>query len=195
LSGATGRAGFTLLELLVVAALMGLIGVAASGGLRFGARAWERESATEAAQMEAAALRRFLADALASAAPVRLRDGSREPPALFAGGPERVVFAGALPSHLAPGGAQLMELALGPDGTLTLRWEPLGDRRPGSRPGPDARRETLARDLVSGRFLYEGEPRWTGLPAPPRLVTVELTWEDGPAWPALVVAPHRASAP
>lgn len=35
-------AGFTLVELLVVAVLLGLIGLLASGGVRFGSRAWEQ---------------------------------------------------------------------------------------------------------------------------------------------------------
>ena len=37
-----GEAGFTLLELLISMTLLGLLMLVVLGGLRFGARAWER---------------------------------------------------------------------------------------------------------------------------------------------------------
>lgn len=180
-----------------MAVLVALIGTMAAGGIRTGARVWERADAEGAAEWEALALRRFLADLLASALPVRVRDGTRAPPVLWRGGPDALVLAARLPSHLAPPGEQLVELALRPgrEGVdLVMRWEPLGPRRPRAAPGPGAAEERLATGLASARFLYEGAERWEGRPTLPRAVSLDLAWPDARAWPALVVAPPLAAA-
>jgi prepilin-type N-terminal cleavage/methylation domain-containing protein len=189
-------AGFTLLEMLVAAALMALIAVTAAGGLRFGARVWERAADAGEAATEDRALRRFLRETLTGLAPVRPRDGSREPALLLEGRPDRLLAAASLPGALSPPGPQWAALAFERRGdgiALTLRWEALGPTPPDAS-GPSAAAVTLAEGLDGGRFIYHGPdgPRdaWSG-PDAPRLIEVAL----GAGAPPLAVRPMLLAAP
>lgn len=178
-----GQAGFTLLELLVAATLTAMILAMATGGLRFGARAWDRVAAQSEAALEGRALRVFLRALIEDADPIRLREGAREPRALFVGAPDAMVFAAALPGALAPPGPHLVRLAFEPDGdgaaNLTLRWKPLGPTRPSFDFGLGDGYERLASG-VRGAFRYAGAPDWTDVD-PPRRVELRLSPADGAA--------------
>jgi prepilin-type N-terminal cleavage/methylation domain-containing protein len=195
---ARGEAGFTLLELLVAAVLIAMVAALGASGLRFGVRAWERAEAVSEAEIEARALRRFLTALIEGARPIRYRDGSREPPALFLGEPRGLIAAADLPGRLAPPGPHLVGLEVdeGPAGAiLALRWRALGAARPALRFGPGDAREVLAEGLSGVAFRYVGaggaEARWAGRPTPPALVEIDLAWgADGPAWPTLAAAPR-----
>lgn len=190
-------AGFSLLELLVAVALTTLLVATAAGGLRFGARAWDRAADVSATAVEDRALRRFLRATIAALTPIRLRDGARDPTLLFEGRSDRLLAAAELPGALAPAGPQLIALAFEPrdDGlALTLRWRPLGPGRPPAAFTDADGVAVLATRLEGGGFAYIGpdgrRDAWRGADAP-RLIEVSL----GVGRPALAAAPRLMATP
>ncbi|SDZ89240.1 prepilin-type N-terminal cleavage/methylation domain-containing protein [Rubrimonas cliftonensis] len=197
------QSGFTLIELLVAAALLALIVATAAGGLRFGARAWDRTSESAEAALEGRALRGFLRALIEGAAPIRLREGEREPPVLFLGAQDRLTLAAPLPSALAPPGLHLVSLAFEPAPSggglaLVMRWRALGALRPALSLPPQDGAETLVSGLERGGFAYLGPDgaavQWRG-PAPPRLVEIAMAGAALGPWPALAAAPRAGVAP
>lgn len=149
-------AGLSLLETLVGLTLIGLVGATAANGVRFGLTAWERSAAIAERSVETRVIEKFVADLLAQAKRVHIRDGSRFPPALFDGTSDRLSFIGALPAHLAEPGDYLISLAIEDhDSTaLTMRWRAVGDAPP--QIGAKAPREVLIDGLAGGGFAYFG---------------------------------------
>lgn len=192
-----GDAGFSLLELLVAVGLTTLLVATAAGGLRFGARVWDRAADVSEAAIEDRALRRFLRATIEALEPIHLRDGSRDPALLFEGRPDRLLAAVALPGALAPTGPHLIALAFEPrdDGlALTLRWRPLGPGRPPAAFTDKDGVVLLATRLDAGGFAYVGtEGRrdiWRGADAP-LIIEVSL----GADRPALAAAPRLMATP
>lgn len=185
-------AGFSLVELLVVLALTGLIGVMVAGGVRFGLAAWDRGGALVDQVTETRAVQRLLRRQLAQIAPVRLRDGTREPPVLFQGRADRLRAVAPLPAALAPGGAQIIGYDVERrDGglALVLRWVPLGAAPPSLEFGPEVPGEVLLSGLQSLAFRYDGAAEWPAGPRLPRLIEVEAAWPGGArVWPPLAIA-------
>lgn len=202
--GPQKEAGFTLIELLVALTLFGLLSVALVGGLRFGARVWERGHEQSAAFTEVEAvqgvLRQLLEQARLSTQVLDAEDQDRG----FVGGSDRIEFLGPLPQYVGLGGVYRFSLSdlpeLGID-KLVLSWKLY-------RPDQDA---TVEDDSVSQRILLEdieefqvryygavdpdAEPEWheewglsTHLPG---LISVELSFPPGDlrTWPEFVLAP------
>jgi len=100
------QAGFTLVELLVVVALLGMISVALFGGIRFGARSWEaghtRLEEVNEVEVAQSVLRRLLG----RSREVALFNANRDRVAVsFLGRRDAVYFAAPLPAHSGIGGA------------------------------------------------------------------------------------------
>ncbi|MEM6421957.1 MAG: prepilin-type N-terminal cleavage/methylation domain-containing protein, partial [Pseudomonadota bacterium] len=188
------RTGFTLLELLVAMTLLGLLGVMAAGGVRFGLAAWQRGGETGMAATEARQALKAVRRLIDSARPIplRLQAGDR-PAVLFTGAPDHVTFAAPLPAALAPPGDFLLDLRLS-GGRLMLRAAPLSHARPTLDAGSlDA---VLIEGLTAVRFRYFGpmpvedddeipvmgwQESWAGRTMLPTLVAVDLDWaEDAP---------------
>ncbi len=205
---ARADAGLTLLELLVVAAILGLLGAVAAGGLRFGLTAWERAGGVAEGTVETRVVQKVLARAVAGARAVRVRDGTRTPPVAFEGGPESLSFIAPMPAAAAPPGDHLIELARaqrqGAD-ALVLRWVAVGDRRP--EIGPGAAEEVLAEPIARLAFRYLGpDPltgetvwaeSWSGRPSLPALVEIGVVFAEGSGrrWPPLVIRPAAEPRP
>ncbi len=191
----SARAGFTLLELLVVMTLLGLIGVVAAGGLRFGLAAWERGGSTGMAATEANQALKAVRRLIDGARPIPLRaHGDQESAILFTGSPDRLIFAAPLPAAVAPPGDFLVELRLTGD-RLMLRATPLGHEIPTL--GPEPLSAVLVEGLSGAHFRYFGpmleegdqdatasmdwQPVWARRAALPMLVALDLDWaEDMP---------------
>ena len=186
------RAGFTLLELLVAMTLLGLIGVMAAGGLRFGLAAWERGDATGMAATETSQALKAVRRLLDGARPIPLRaQVDQEPAILFTGSPDRVIFAAPLQAAVAPPGDFLVELRLTGD-RLMLRAAPLGHASPTLN--ADSLSTVLVEGLSGARFRYFGpvvvegsenefplmgwQSVWSGRTALPMLVALDLDWAD-----------------
>ena len=187
--------GFTLLEMLVVIMIMVLIGTLASGGLRMGNQVWAKTQSNARQMRETVAIHSFLVRLVEGAQVIHMRDGSRTPPVFFDGTSDRLQFAARLPSHLAGGTLQHVDLrilngAAGKD--LVLFWQPLGRQRPDFASRERAQKETLVSGLATASFAYSGNAtetsQWRQAQALPETVSLRATFADDTAWPVTRIA-------
>lgn len=168
--------GFTLVELLVSIAILGLILVALIGGLHFAGRAWSMQERRADSQGDINAVETVLRQLIASG------NG-------FEGNPVAMKFVGRLPAALERGGLYDLELRSGGE-RLVLSWRP-------HFKGPS---EDLERDqavLLNGvgsatLSYYVAGLGWTTVANDklrPQLVQLSLQLTDGRKWPSLVMAP------
>ncbi len=191
-------AGFTLLELLVVVAVMGFLILGLAQALRLGIQAFGRQS-REAAE---------IGDLDSTDRTLRSLIEHMEPAGLDAGGPEAagtthaLRFVGELPAASGDTLSRRADISLRVDGQhrLALRWaaRPHATRIGPPPPPSDAillegvARLDLAYFVTSPRgSAWASE--WSGA-APPRLVRLRLVFTpDHPhSWPDLVIAPIAA---
>ena len=199
----SGSAGFTLVELLVALALMGLLAGLMFGGLRFGARAWERVDAHVDHASDIQWAQSFLRRRLSEAALVRAAIDDANPPVLFDGGPNSLAFVTVLPVYGGVGGHSVLRLSLerGPKGgELLLGWAP--HRFDAEDLDDEAVDERVLLDGVAEiDFAYYGrhDPdaeqaswhgEWRRAEGLPRLIRIRLVFTEAGKrhWPDLVVA-------
>ena len=203
------QTGFTLVEMLVAMALLGLISVALFGGIRFGARSWEagheRLEQINEVEVAQAVLRRLLG----RAREVALFDANRSRDAAsFTGRPDAVFFAAPLPAHRGIGGAHgfALQVSRRVDGDhLMLAWRLQRPETPPSAAEDFEDQTVLLSDVRDVTIAYYGAPedrrapdwveKWDGTNGLPRLVrvTVEFDADDGRYWPPLTIAPALAA--
>ncbi|UEM24402.1 prepilin-type N-terminal cleavage/methylation domain-containing protein (plasmid) [Skermanella mucosa] len=204
-----GAAGFTLVEMLVTLALMGLVAVVTFGGLRFGARAWETGSGRAADAGEIEAVQTFLRRQMSRMLLPEDRS-ARASGAVLLGEARGFQFLSILPPELGVGGIGFFRIYLdtGADnGRLALDWALY--RPDGLVVPPDAaeRSRALLRGVRDIRIGYYGAVRdgedpawrdaWLAHDRLPSLVKLELAFAEGDRriWPPLSVAPRLASSP
>lgn len=191
------QAGFTLLELLVALAVLGLLVTGLAEGVRFGAVAWQvaQRGGTGATELEPAdrALRRLIAEADPAGGPQG-----------FTGFAHTLAFATRLPAALAAGAPPEVEVGLGVDARhrLVLRWTAAPHARP-LAPRPVPRETVLAEHVAALDLAYARPPAegggwvasWSAA-RPPLLVRLALRFAEGDArhWPDIIAAPRRATA-
>lgn len=194
-----GRDGFTLLELLIAMTLLGLVFALLTGALGFGAAAWrtggERLERNTSLQAVHDLLRRRIGGALAlRGPPFAERDF-----AAFRGDAETVEFAGAAPARAMPDGIFAYRLAV-EDGTLVLRWAPMGWVDDAPSPPADLTPEILVQGLEALEISYFGTAEreeaagwragWQAEDGLPELVKLSFRFppEDARRWPDFVIA-------
>jgi prepilin-type N-terminal cleavage/methylation domain-containing protein len=166
--------GFTLLEMLVSIAILGLILVALTSGVRFAGNAWVLQQKRRARQGDADAVQHVLRQMLQSASGIR-------------GSDRALAFTGKLPAALARGG--LFDIALNGSGNrLTLSWHAHSKVAP-----PDQGEAELLNGITDFQLSYFRPPDgWqpaAKAKTPPALVRITLRLPGGQQWPALVIAP------
>jgi len=171
--------GFTLLELLLALAILGVLVAILLAGLRIGISAWEGGEARAEVHQRLRAIAGHLEDALASAYPYRARVEVLERRILFEGEPHRVRFvtAGAPLTLPAPIAFHAVTLALDEDVGLTLTEKPV----PAEAPFAGGARLVLDPEVRALRFSYRAEgggwqERWDGQEAGglPTAVRIDL---------------------
>lgn len=168
--------GFTLLELLVVVAILGLTVVALANGVRFAGRAWELQELQSKKRGDLDAVQNVLRQMITSATD-------------FDGDSVSLRFVGTLPDALGRGGLYDLELRALAD-RLVLGW------RPHFR-GPTADAGWNTAQLTAGvrslELAYHAAPSgWQSIAhngSRPGLVRIDLQLSDGRIWPPLTIAP------
>ena len=186
--------GFTLIELVIALALIGLIALLLFSGLRLGTRAWEGVETTAEQTAESRSVRNFLTQALAQVRPTQVAlEGKKI--TVFAGDAENLEFVAPLSEHVGTPGLYILRLTLAEDGRLMLthrllhpevlagtdsipEWTPFdGDEE---TPVTAPLDEDLAVGAYGGTLLLEGVEElgidYFGIPAGQR----EPEW--GPEW-------------
>lgn len=190
--------GFTLVEVCVALAILGLIGLVLLDLLETSAAAWERMFHGARPPGSDALAGEFLAERLAAALPRDPTHGANPAQPTFQGGPGGVSFLAPAPDSLGGGLARYrLELARRPDETLALRVSvaPLRGLRDPPAPGVAFDRLADARLDYYGRADGSKEPGWSESWANPdrlpRLVRLQLHFPPPPRPPlVLIVALH-----
>ncbi len=185
-------AGFTLIEVLVALALLGLVLAVLTEGMRLGLRARRADALVEARAAEMEAASRALRLLFAHAEPGDLAS----PEAAFIGTEHAVSFVSRLPEGRTVARTADVALAVNAARRLELRWRPHVRRWIATPPPPEA--DTLLEGVERLDLAYwqsaEGRwvPDWRGL-EPPRIVRLHIVFPAGDRrhWPDLIVAPVR----
>ncbi|WP_086650921.1 prepilin-type N-terminal cleavage/methylation domain-containing protein [Acetobacter cibinongensis] len=178
------QCGFTLLEMLVVTALLGLLFLMLSGGVTFGLRGWARQHAEQdriAEQAETDVTLRKLLSAVIS------EDGS------VTGVEDRLALTTL--TKLPDGKEHEVSLGLGVnrEKQLVLRWQ--AHHRPGCGPEENAHEEILANTISALHLRYWGgspaawRTAWTG--NAPLLFGVRVVPAHGAPWSEIIIKPFR----
>jgi general secretion pathway protein J len=186
------RAGFTLLEVLVILGVLGLLLVGLAQGTRHGLLASEQQSRLIERNADLDAAYRTLRNLIEHAKP-----GSEWEPLVFAGNPHAAVFTSVVPLPTA-GSSQLradVKLLVDTSQRLVLLWTPhLHAIRTG--PAPSAVATPILQGVARLDLNYwpDSNGGWTSVwydAAPPRLVRVRIVFADDARWnwPELVAAP------
>lgn len=199
-----GEAGFTLLELLIAMTLLGLLMVLLFGGLRFGARVWERSEAHTTDLDDIRIAQTFIRSEIEQAYPLLVLADPLHPHIDFDGAADAVRFLASAPTGIASAGRVHIDLrAVSQDGGTVLmvkaRPELSWDDTPGA-----THAEVLLTGVRSLSFSYFGSENpdaparwqdiWTNRLHLPRLVRLRVAFEPGDKriWPELVIAPRIA---
>lgn len=194
--------GFTLLELLIGMTLVGFILTLLFAGLNLGTRSWEAGEQRMVTSSRQAVVVDFIRRVIERTDPLRWRVGEEDQLA-FAGEAESLRFVGALAMHEGTTGNHLiaLDLASGETGRdLVMRWRLPDLREPGFGSLEQAEPKVLLKAIRSMTLAYFGaeadteEPawhdQWLNQKAPPELIRLRLTMENGETWPDIIAAPR-----
>ena len=200
-------AGFTLLELLIAITLLSLLLAALFGGLRLGARAWERseERLDESARLQV--VQNFLRERLAQAYPLTAENQVGRLRLAFEGTADALRFVTVMPAYLGTGFAELVLAVEDRSETrdLVVQW-----RRFELLPRLDDQEsqvKVLLADVEGLEIAYygalaRGEPilwheQWLEVMALPQLVRLRVVFaeHDRRYWPDLIVRPMTDAPP
>ena len=194
--------GYSLVELLVVLALLGMISVAISSGMRFGARVWEKSGQQATAMDTVVGAQSLLRTVLQRVIPRDLDPGIPADPALFRGTPDRMSFtANSAAAVDANGIARFELLTIDRAGkkSLLLKWTPVS----GSKTVQSQEIVSNAEDITfafavldqTGAFIWRSD--WTDQSGVPALISVSVRFPQSSVmqWPEFLVRPRVAREP
>lgn len=183
--------GFTLLELLVAVAVLGIVIVLMNQGVAFGLRTTSMQDRVNGRQGDLDAVDRALRQLIGRADP-----GIFPEPATLRGSADAVAMVTELPAPPGQPRPRVMATVRAEGGKLLLRWTP---QHHVERFGPPPRPQEMVllsgvRALQLAYFARGGSawaPSWTG-DALPALVRVKIVFASPSRhWPPIVTAPMR----
>jgi general secretion pathway protein J len=188
-------AGMTLVELLVVLAVLALLGGLMAAGLHTAASNWQHIARHNADREELEALHSLLRSVLSEIYPAKF-DSSSRVLVQFDGQRDHLDFLAPLPQRFGAQDIVLYTLRFAPDGSMHLAWRLDRQSAGVDDPLPTAADERIA-DCRDGFFSYYGQidetgasqwsTSWQGQRKLPRLVRARFIWRGEPQ--ELVVAP------
>lgn len=188
-------AGFTLLELLVAITLLSLLSLALLGGLRLGARVWERSDQHNLKGSELRLSEAELRKHIERAWPFFDTSNPITPHASFEGRADRLAFLTSAPDIAPYGGYMRIQFALEQQSGV---FQLVQYMEPELSEDGTARRRVLAKGLTALRFSYFGREarnrpaswhdEWKGRTMLPELVRIETSHEGGPGGFQMIVA-------
>lgn len=185
--------GYSLVELLVVLALMGLIAIAMSGGIRFGTRVWERTGVQVETLEQTQGAQILLRNLLSTVAP-RLFDPGTPNEDTFAGDRERMTFTAPLPPSLGGSGLARFTLSATRQGNTTqlqIAWQPRHGAQSQSKQlllqGTGAIAFSYAAANPAGAIVWTDS--WAADAGTPALIRIRADFAQFGAmrWPDLIV--------
>lgn len=185
--------GFSLVELLVALAVLGLLSGLLLSGAQAGRRVWERAARREAGVDQIASVQRVLRDRIEGAIPVT-QYGTRVY-ADLSGDARSLFFYGPAPVGESPGAPRVYRLSQSTGAELVLSG--VGDLAPD--PAAARRDRVLLRGVRDVEFAFYGaaapdaqrrwRDSWIEQPTPPELIRIRVAFTDARAWPDLVMRP------
>ena len=187
------QSGYTLVELLIVLALMGLISLAIASGLRLGARTWEKTEREVSAAETARGGHAVLTNLLSRIYP-RTPDAAVAQDPAFEGSSERITFLADAAAPFPAQGVARFTLSVRRDrGAVALVLAEVAERGPSTKTD-----EVLFANAERIAFAY-GEAKdgaiiwndtWSGRDRLPSLIRLRVAFPPGAGrWPDLIVRP------
>jgi prepilin-type N-terminal cleavage/methylation domain-containing protein len=185
--------GYSLIELLVVLALMGLIAIAMSGGIRFGAKVWERTGTQVELLEQTQGAQVLLRNLLSTVAP-RLFDPGNPNEDTFVGDRRRMSFTAPLSPSLGQGGLARFNLTASSENgatALEIAWKPRHGASVQSKQlllrGAGAIAFSYATVDATGAIAWTDN--WTADAGTPVLIRIRADFAQSAAirWPDLIV--------
>ena len=181
----SNKSGFTLLELLVALALLGVIGAGLASAMRLGTETYSRARTLDTENVHAASraqLRRLIAEATP---PNLLTPFPKE----FRGTQDELTFVTLAPLGFARDAAGLRVSVSHEDAVLIATLEPFDDDGTVLR----QYRSEIAREVSTASFSYysdgEWQNEWSDTAILPRLVRITVNDGSAPFWPEFTVEP------
>lgn len=204
--------GFTLMEVLLATALLGIMMLLLTGSLRIGATSWEAGEERMAKASRLFIVESFLRRHIGTLLPVTSVNSQGEMEPSFRGTPDMLSYVAPLPDQLEGGGLYRFQLYVaGQNENRALRIAIIpyssgpsqGQTLSDPKPVDDL---ALVEPLVNVKFDYfgpvndAGNPSPTGAPAGkwvkewreyqlPTLIRIEIEREGEDPWPELLIAP------
>lgn len=190
-------AGFTLLEVVVALAVLGILFVSLTQGSRFIVFAWDRHVRLVDQNTDLDAVDRILRSIIE-----RARPGSKWEPLEFVGTAHAIAFTTMLPTPVGefPSRRADVELSVDASHHLVLLWTPHMHVLRIGRPAPASTTEILQGvERLELSYLPTQGGKWTQVwhnSAPPCLVRIRIVFSDSghPRWPDILAGP-MLSAP
>jgi len=184
-------AGFTLLELLVAVAVLGLLSLSIARGLSLGSGAWSRAHTRTSQAERLRDATRLLRQLVAGAIPAFANSAPDDRTIAFAGTQDELHFITRLPPAAGTPATVAARLFV-EDSNLILAWRLDLPRSDGPGLLPEDRR-IIAQNIAALKFAYAGasapwQDQWLGQTALPSLISIAIA-----GWPPLV-AETRATA-
>jgi prepilin-type N-terminal cleavage/methylation domain-containing protein len=202
------EAGFTLVELLVVLAVLALLSGLVLAGLQTAASGWQRVARSNADNDERQATRNMLRGLLSQINPEK-RDKTSGSTVRFAGNRDRLTFLAPLGQRFGAQDIVLYTLRFAENGGLRIGWRLDRDAVAGEENLDSAEVEEDVVDCVDGSFSYYGQTEdggetrwwsnWEARAALPLLIRINYAWhlrrEDIVAAPLITAGLCTASTP
>lgn len=199
----TNDGGFTLIEILVIVALLGLMSLLMADNLKAAIGAWPRIAASDAEGEELEGIRLHLTGLLSQSRPLAVENAGQDV-IRFDGTSHQVSFLAPLPQRFGPGDIVKFILHIDNGHSLRLAWAL--DRDDGSTPevvGNAADHSTeMLTGLRQGAFQYFGcgqdgaRPQWwdywTNRTTLPTLIRFRFSWRR--RFETLIIAPRIEAA-